>query len=74
MRIVKREYVNIGGERSFSPLIWRLYIGIGKGKLWSAEDEKKLKVWVTSGVSVGAFVFSFDGQYTKMLSTKRLNG
>ena len=36
-----------------------------KGKPWSVEDEKKLKDWVTSGVSVDALVFSFDGQYTK---------
>jgi hypothetical protein len=36
-----------------------------KGKPWSLEDEKKLKDWVNSGVSVEAFVFSFDGKYTK---------
>ena len=36
-----------------------------KGKPWSLEDEKKLKDWIKSGVSVDALVFSFDGQYTK---------
>jgi hypothetical protein len=36
-----------------------------KGKPWSLEDEKKLKDWINSGVSVDALVFSFDGQYTK---------
>ena len=35
-----------------------------KGKTWSLEDEKKLKDWVNSGVSVDALVFSFGGQYT----------
>ena len=45
-----------------------------KGKPWSVEDEKKLKDWVTSGVSVDALVFSFDGQYTKMLFTRKLSG
>ena len=43
-----------------------------KGKPWSVEDEKKLKDWVTSGVSVEALVFSFDGQYTKDAIYKKL--
>jgi hypothetical protein len=43
-----------------------------KGKPWSAEDEKKLKDWVTSGVSVEALVFSFDGQYTKDAIYKKM--
>ena len=44
-----------------------------KGKPWSAEDEKKLKDWViTSGVSVDALVFSFDGQYTKDAIYKKM--
>ena len=43
-----------------------------KGKPWSVEDEKKLKDWVTSGVSVDALVFSFDGQYTKDAIYKKI--
>jgi hypothetical protein len=43
-----------------------------KGKPWSVEDEKKLKDWVTSGVSVDALVFSFDGQYTKDAIYKKM--
>jgi hypothetical protein len=43
-----------------------------KGKPWSVEDEKKLKDWVTSGVSVDAPVFSFDGQYTKDAIYKKI--
>ena len=43
-----------------------------KGKPWSVEDEKKLKEWVTSGVSVDALVFSFDGQYTKDAIYKKI--
>ena len=43
-----------------------------KGKPWSVEDEKKLKDWVTSGVSVEALVFSFDGQYTKDAIYKKM--
>ena len=36
------------------------------------EDKKKLKDWVTSGVSVDALVFSFDGQYTKGAIYKKI--
>ncbi len=43
-----------------------------RGKPWSVEDEKKLKDWVTSGVSVDALVFSFDGQYTKDAIYKKI--
>ena len=43
-----------------------------KGKPWSVEDEKKLRDWVTSGVSVDALVFSFDGQYTKDAIYKKI--
>jgi hypothetical protein len=43
-----------------------------KGKPWSVEDEKKLKDWVSSGVSVDALVFSFDGQYTKDAIYKKI--
>jgi hypothetical protein len=43
-----------------------------KGKPWSMEDEKKLRDWVTSGVSVDALVFSFDGQYTKDAIYKKI--
>jgi hypothetical protein len=43
-----------------------------KGKPWSVEDEKKLIDWVTSGVSVEALVFSFDGQYTKDAIYKKI--
>jgi hypothetical protein len=43
-----------------------------KGKPWSVEDEKKLKDWVTSGVSVDALVFRFDGQYTKDAIYKKI--
>jgi hypothetical protein len=43
-----------------------------KGKPWSFEDEKKLKDWVTAGVSVDALVFSFDGQYTKDAIYKKM--
>ena len=43
-----------------------------KGEPWSVEDEKKLKDWVTSGVSVDALVFSFDGQYTKDAIYKKM--
>jgi hypothetical protein len=43
-----------------------------KGKPWSVEDEKKLKDWVTSGVSVDALVFSFEGQYTKDAIYKKM--
>jgi hypothetical protein len=43
-----------------------------KGKPWSVEDEKKLKDWVTTGVSVDALVFSFDGQYTKDAIYKKM--
>ena len=43
-----------------------------KGKPWSVEDEKKLKDWVTSGVSVEALVFSFEGQYTKDAIYKKI--
>ena len=39
---------------------------------WSLEDEKKLKDWVTSGVSVEALVFSFDGRYTKDAIYKKI--
>jgi hypothetical protein len=42
-----------------------------KGKPWSLEDEKKLKDWVNSGVSVDTPVFSFDGQYTKNAILKK---
>jgi hypothetical protein len=46
-----------------------------KGKPWSAEHEKKLKEWVTSGVSVDALVFNFDLANTlRMLSTKKWSG
>jgi hypothetical protein len=44
-----------------------------KGKPWSVEDEKKLIDWVTSGVSVEALVFSFDGQYTKDAIYKKMD-
>ena len=43
-----------------------------KGKPWSLEDEKKFKEWITSGVSVDALVFSFDGQYTKDAIYKKI--
>ena len=43
-----------------------------RGKPWSVEDEKKLKDWVTSGVSYDALVFSFDGQYTKDAIYKKI--
>ncbi|HEX7482222.1 MAG TPA: hypothetical protein VF350_01980 [Candidatus Bathyarchaeia archaeon] len=36
------------------------------------EDEKKLKDWVTLGVSVDALVFSSDGQYTKDAIYKKI--
>jgi hypothetical protein len=36
-----------------------------KGKPWPIEDEKKLREWVTSDISVEAIIFSFDGKYTK---------
>ena len=44
-----------------------------KGKPWSLdlEDEKKLKDWVNSCVSVDALVFSFGGQYTKNAILKK---
>jgi hypothetical protein len=45
---------------------------MAKGKPWSSEDEKKLKDWITSGVSVDALVFSFDGQYTKDAIYKKI--
>jgi hypothetical protein len=45
---------------------------MAKGKPWSVEDEKKLKDWITSGVSVDALVFSFDGQYTKDAIYKKI--
>ena len=54
----------------FSAWIWRLLIV--RGKPWPVEDEKKLKDWVTSGVSVRALVFSFDGQYTKDAIYKKI--
>ena len=41
---------------------------------WSLEDEKKLKDWVTLGVSVDALVFSFDGSILRMLFTRKLSG
>jgi len=44
---------------------------MAKGKPWSVEDEKKLKDWITSGVSVDALVFSF-GQYTKDAIYKKI--
>jgi hypothetical protein len=36
------------------------------------EDKKKLKDWVTSGVSVDDLVFSFVGQYTKDAVYKKI--
>jgi hypothetical protein len=45
---------------------------LGKGKPWSVEDEKNLKDWVISGVSVGALVFRFDRQYTKDAIYKKI--
>ena len=43
-----------------------------KGKPWSVEDEKKFKDWVSSGVSVDALVFSFEGEYTKDAIYKKI--
>ena len=43
-----------------------------KGKPWSIEDEKKLKNWVTSGVSIDSLVFSFYGQYTMDVTLRKM--
>lgn len=44
-----------------------------KGKPWSLDDEKKLKEWVTSGVSIEAIVLSFENRFTKEAVLKKAN-
>ncbi len=36
-----------------------------KGKPWPADDEKSLRDWVASDISLDVIVFSFDGKYSK---------